>query len=226
MPTANQILGLRSSCASAGTTVATVGAGYARDTTDSDWIEIPSGQTRDVDLSHTGIGGLDTGTVQPKTAYALYVVKTAGGVVAAYASQSYVAPSSLPGGAVFRRVGSLFTNSTSKVVAFQQTGTGNDRVVTFESDAGDLVVVANQSSATFKDFDNSPPASKKLNQSQVQCTPSTGGTTELRGAGSVVTTVTVPSVVWISIPPTSSWGQFRTPVGTTTLSVIGFGESV
>lgn len=225
MPTANQISGLKSSCTATGGTTVTIEAGYARDSSDSAWIEVPAGQSRTVNLANNGANGLDTGTVAARTVYALYIVDN-GTTVAGIASLSYSAPSGI-GSAKFRRIGSIATNSNAKVIAFQQNGTGNDRTVAFNSDSADLVVISDQGAAAFTPFDTSPPASSRLTTAQVYTVPSSGGTTTLKGAGSVETAVTVPMTVNLQLPPASTWGSFKTSTGsTTTLSITGFGETV
>lgn len=219
---AGSITGLRNQ--SSGGTILTIEAGRARDSGDSTWIEIPSGQTRSVNLTSSGLGGLDTGSPQATTLYAVYVVVTGGGAVYGIVSTSFSAPSGLGPQAKYRRVGTAYTNSSSEFVAYQQNGTGNDRTQSYLSDSADLVVVNNQSHPTFLPFDTSPPNSPVGYIASLYVVPA-GGQTILK-SGDVETTVTVPTTLPFAFPTGSTWGSFKTVGGSTTISVVGFSETL
>jgi hypothetical protein len=217
------ISGLRSSAPSGGTTI-TIAAGTARDTTDAEDITIPTGSTRTVDAAVSGAGGLDTGTIAAKQAYALYIVRSSGGQVQGLLSLSYTAPT-VPSGSKYRRIGSVYTSSSSKIVAFQQNGTSNDRTQDFLSDQADLVV-ATAPQASFTQFPTVPPSSEKRYRVRLYVEPEAGSTTTLK-SGSVETAVTAPTSMPFVTPTGATMGSYKTSGGAgTSISVVGFDESV
>ena len=154
--TLGQIYGLQSG--SAGGDTINIGAGEARDSTDSDWIGIPTGETRTIDITTTGQGGLDAGSLQANTSYAVWVAKaTASGAVTAFISASF-SPSgvTVPSGVVVRRVGSISTDGSMKVHAFTQAGNGPDRNVFYDGATSTLSRLINGSATTFTEVDLQP----------------------------------------------------------------------
>ncbi|MEQ1506409.1 MAG: hypothetical protein ABMB14_29550 [Myxococcota bacterium] len=217
------ITGLRSS--STGGTTATIGAGTCRDATDTADITIPAGQTRTVDVTVSGAGGIASGTVQADTSYALYVVQQ-GGTVACTLATEFDAPPL--GAAKYRRIGSVLTNGSAQVVAFTQTGTGNARMVTYDATPGILTVVDAGSSASFRDFDLGPANPVTGRPARLSVTPG-GAPTHLRatnGQGAEIALID-PTILGFTPPIGSNKGSFQTEgSSTTTIRVTGYGEQV
>jgi len=221
-----QINGLNCSTSSSGGTTTSIDSGTARDSGDTTWITIPATQTRGIDLSTNGAGGLDTGSVAANTVYAIYVMDSSG-VVSGIASTSFSAPSGI-GTAKYRRVGALCTNGSAKVIEYTQTGANHSRSVTFSSDPTSRRVVTSGSSATYTNFPANPPGSPQMTSADVHVDPSAGGTTWVRANdGTGETSVTSPTTVTLTMPTTTTWGNYKTSAGsTTTLRIDGFDESV
>jgi hypothetical protein len=219
------IEGLNSS--STGGSTLTVDAGTCRDQSDSVDIEIPSGQTRQVDLTTTGVGGV-IGGVAANTSYALYVVRDdSSGDVSCALSTNFSATVS---GYKVRRIGAALTNQSSQVVAFTQTGAGNARQTTYDATPPILTVVNGLGSATFQDFDLGPPKPEPAPTARLQVAPSGGKTTitcEISEQPCVEVEVSSPTTFGFTAPLGSDKGSFKTESGaTTSIRVTGYSEDV
>lgn len=147
-PFTNLILGLRSR--SLGGVAIQIGSGVARDTTDAEFLVIPRGESRNVDISTNGPGGLDQGSPSPRTSYALWIV-LAGGVAQCVASRSFNGEgAAFPSGAKMRRIGSFATDDTGMIIRFRQIGMSNDREVHYKTDTAALTILKKGTSTTFK----------------------------------------------------------------------------
>lgn len=224
MPTAGQIQGLRSQSTSA--TTLRIGEGYARDTTDTAWISVPSGQTRDVSLSGSGAGGIDTGTVQADTSYALWIVLSPANQVAGVLSLSFTAPS-VPGGFKYRRIGAVVTDGSSQLAAFVQSGTNNDRTVEYTGTPTVLRLVNGASAPSWTDLELAPGYPTSATTASIYVSPVGAATVIRPGPGGPETTVTGPTVLGLTPPLGSTRGSFKTEAGgTTTIWLRGFSESL
>jgi hypothetical protein len=220
---ANEINGLLGS--SDGGDTLSVGAGTADDSTNTTTITIPSGQTRTVDVTTSGVGGLDTGSIAANTMYALYVLKNQAGNVGAMISLNFTSfswPNSK-----WRRVGTVLTNANSEVVAFSQTGPGALRETTYNANPNVLKVLNGASAEEWTDFDLAPPKPNTNGEACLAVTPS-GGATYLRtDEGGAVITLTTPTIIGYTPPIGTNKGNFRTATGaSTTIKVSGFSETV
>jgi hypothetical protein len=220
---ANEITGLLGS--SDGGNTLSVGPGTADDSTNTTTITIPAGQTRAVDVTTSGVGGLDTGTIAANTMYALYVLKNQAGSVGAIISLNFTS-FSWPN-AKFRRVGAVLTNANSQVVAFDQTGPNALRQTSYNASPNVLKVLNGASAASWTDFDLYPPKPNTNGEACLEVTPS-GGATYLRtDEGGATITITAPTTLGYTPPIGSNKGSFRTATGaSTTVRVVGFSETV
>ncbi|HHO49699.1 MAG TPA: hypothetical protein ENK18_02235 [Deltaproteobacteria bacterium] len=229
--TAGLIFGLRSE--SGGGDKATILSGSARDSGDTSWIEIPSGQTRVVDLTTTGLGGLDTGTVQASESYALYVIKSQSGVVGAFASLSFSPTGvNVPTGAVIRRVGALATDTNKKIHAFSQVGNSSQRVVQYDGALSSLARLLDGTAQSLTPIDLGPlvPQQQGSDSASVSIVPSgAGNVTSIQDAGGgQQASISVPST--LGFIPTSGTSRMdytnSTAGGTTSVYVIGFTDTL
>jgi hypothetical protein len=105
-------------------TVIDISAGQATDSTNSKSMTLAAfTKTTGAFASGTGNGGLDTGTVAASTWYHVFLISNAGATTFdALLSKSATAPT-MPGSfTLFRRVGSILTDSSSHILAFAQDG--------------------------------------------------------------------------------------------------------
>ena len=220
------ILGLRNR--SAGGSTLEIGSGFARDATDTVGIGIPADQTRVVDVTATGPGGLDVGTAQPRTSYALYLVEI-GGLVSGLLSTSFAAGGvAAPPGAHLRRIGSAFTNDQGRLVGYSQWGTANDRQVSYQRDPKSLAIVRNGTSTVFAPFDLRPVAPISLVSAQLYIVPTAASSTIRASAGSPEFTFTAPAL-YVFVPPIeSTFGEYKSDgaAGRTDIACVGFAEVV
>jgi len=102
-----------------------IGIGLARDSADAANIELTG--TQNVDITASGINGLDTGSEATSTWYSVWVVAGASGT-GGLLSTSATSPT-LPAGydVSKRRIGWIYNHSDNDIQAFIQTGTGRDR---------------------------------------------------------------------------------------------------
>jgi hypothetical protein len=106
-----------------------------------------------VDITTTGAGGLDNGTLAASTFYAVHAIgdSTGNNAGSAIISTSLTAPV-LPGGYdMFRRIGFIKTDGASHVLPFRQEGLSTDRWMWW--DAAIATGVTSGSSATFATVD-------------------------------------------------------------------------
>jgi hypothetical protein len=105
-------------------TVIDISAGQATDSTNVKLMSIAA-WTKSMSSFATGSGngGLDTGTVAPNTWYHAHLISNAGATTTdVLISLSATAPTMPSGFTLFRRIGSILTNSSSQIVAFKQDG--------------------------------------------------------------------------------------------------------
>jgi hypothetical protein len=106
-----------------------------------------------VDITTTGAGGLDNGTIAASTFYAVHAVGDSFGVNpgSAIISTSVTAPVLPAGYDMFRRIGFIKTDGSTHVLAFRQEGLSCDRWMWW--DAAIATGVTSGSSATFATVD-------------------------------------------------------------------------
>lgn len=219
------ISGLRSQ--STGTTTLRIGDGSARDTTDTVTITVPTGTTRDVSLTASGAGGLDTGSIQANTSYALWIVVSSSGTVAGTLSLSFSAPT-VSSGSKFRRIGAIVTDADSQLAAFTQSGNSNARTVAYSGTPTVLRLVNAQASTSWTDLDLAPGYPISADQASIEVTPS-GGDTQVRGSSGdpPITVSTGPTVLGLTPPAGTTKGSWRTAAGaSTTIWLRGFSEQL
>ena len=105
---------------------ANVVSGGARDSTDTDNMDLVTGVVKGIDAAWTVgtlVGGLDTGTVAANTLYAIWLIKRSDtGVVDALLSLSFTAPTMPANYDLKRLIGAVRTDATSDLVPFKQVG--------------------------------------------------------------------------------------------------------
>lgn len=105
--------------------------GSARDSTNTNDISVTEALSADITVS--GAGGLDTGSVAANTFYSVHVVADSElyNDPTLIFSLSATAPV-IPGGYdMFRRVGYVLTDATSDIVAFDQRGNGQEKTMVY-----------------------------------------------------------------------------------------------
>ena len=127
-------------------TTVQISAGSARDT--NDVTNVVLGGTQNVDITASGINGLDTGSEAGSTWYSVWVVSGAtgtGGLLSTHAT----APT-LPAGynVAKRRVGWVYNHSDDAIQDFQMTGDGRDRTVWWNETGADYIKVLDDGNAT------------------------------------------------------------------------------
>lgn len=217
--------GLRSG--SSGGNTLTVGPGTARDATDTTDITIPAGETRTVNVTTSGAGGVIGSAVAANTSYALYVaVNTSTNAVSCAISTDFTL-TGVPGFKV-RRIGSALTNQSSQIVAFTQTGTSNDRTVDYDASPPVLTLINGLGATSFTDYDYAPPKPVTATLLRLNVAPS-GGSTTLSSSppGDFSVVISTTSTLGITAPLGSTKGSFKTDTGaTTTVRATGYGEAV
>ena len=100
--------------------VTNVSAGQCADSTNTVLITLPSAST--VSITTAGLGGLDTGSEAPSTWYHVYMLQKADGTVGTLMSTNATTPT-LPATYIYyRRIGSVYNNSSSNIKTFYQQG--------------------------------------------------------------------------------------------------------
>ena len=175
-----------------------VEAGSARDHTDTDWIEVAAGETREVDVTRRGPGGLDAGDPTAHATYALWIAKDpASGVVSALASVAFDPDQvEVPAGVLLRRVGALATDADAEVLAFVQSG-GDVREVSYAAQPG-VPVVVDGAASSFETVALAPVVPLVAHDVLLRVVPggvSTNATTLRADASSDAITVTTPTTL-------------------------------
>lgn len=168
-------------------TIVTCSAGACRDSTNENDIIATSSMSADITTS--GAGGLDTGTVANSTFYAVHVIgdSTLYNDPTLMFSTSATSPV-LPGGYdMFRRVGYVKTDGSADILEFTQTGSSSDRLMTYA--AAIATDITSGSSATFAAVNISasvPQASTTVVTKCVFTPTAADDTLELRSGDSTV----------------------------------------
>ena len=123
-----------------------IGIGLARDVNDASNIELIA--TQNVDLTASGINGLDTGSEAGSTWYSVWVVSGSsgvGGLLSAHAT----APT-LPAGyaSAKRRIGWIYNHADDDIQNFNQTGTGRERTIWWNETGADYMKILDAGNAT------------------------------------------------------------------------------
>lgn len=228
--TAGLIFGLQSE--STGGNKVIVNAGSARDSGDTTWIEIPEGQSKTVDVTQSGFGGLDTGTVQANTSYALYVIKSQAGVVGVFASLSFTpAGVNVPAGAVVRRVGAIATDGSKQLHAFTQTGNAAQRVVQYDGALSSLARLTGGTASSLTPVDLGPlmPEQQGTNSAMLNIVPAGASniTSIQDSSGGQQSSISVPSTLgFLPRTGTSRMDYINSNPGSTSVYVLGFTDAL
>lgn len=126
----------------------TIGTGAARDSTNIKTIVVSSPLT--VDITASGVNGLDTGSESADTWYVVFIIDdtTLVNSPAGLLSLSETSPTLPSGYDVFRRVGWARNNGSSDFYNFKQIGSGPTRVVRWLEDIDTILVVLTSGGAT------------------------------------------------------------------------------
>lgn len=134
-------------------TAATIGITVGRVRDDSNAQDIIATAPLVVDITASGVNGLDTGTEAASTWYHLYLIDGPAVAVAGLMSLSASAPT-LPGGyTVKRRIGVVRNNASSDFIVYLQAGTARDKTYLYLTSLGSRSVLSGgvATTATFVD---------------------------------------------------------------------------
>jgi len=121
-----------------------IGIGMARDAGDVANIETTG--TVNVDITASGLGGLDTGSEATSTWYSVWLIG-GGGSVGGLLSTSATTPT-LPAGYIYkRRIGWIYNHSDDDIQAFYQTG-GRERTTWWNETGANFMKILDSGSAT------------------------------------------------------------------------------
>ncbi|MEO6077571.1 MAG: hypothetical protein ABIP54_02180 [Candidatus Andersenbacteria bacterium] len=167
-------------------TLLDVAAGACRDSTNTNDIVVSSAVV--VNLAGTGALGIDTGTVAASTMYAVYAVGSStnqignGQPVSAYPgtvllSLSFTQPTLPFNYDMFRRIGTVVTDSSSHILAFRQDGSGQNRRMTYATPIATAITAGNATTNTSVVINTTPtvPAIATLVHFSIGLTPTTAG---------------------------------------------------
>lgn len=110
--------------------------GGCRDSTDERDIDLTS--AANIDITGSGAGGLDTGSVAANTLYAIHTIFDSNetNAVDGICSLSPTAPTMPATHDLFRHTGWILTDSTSDIIPFKQTGRLAERFMRYETEKG------------------------------------------------------------------------------------------
>ena len=204
--------------------------GVCRDALDAEWIQFTGQQT--LDPSVNGLGGLDAGTLQADSAYAVYAVKSTSGTVGAILSASFdpvLNPPTWPGSVAYRRIGSVMTDGNADVRAFTQTGTDRTRVVTYSGGLSSLYALQGGAASAWTDVDLNALAPRVSEQISLFLKANGGATLEVKEpSASHAQMATTSEVVYpFMVGPIGPHTDYRVPgPGTGDIAVLGYQEQV
>lgn len=124
-------------------------AGSCRDSTNLYDMENPS--SKSIDISLSGVGGLDTGSEAANTWYAVYLIGDSSEVnpVAGMLSLSDSSPTLPLGYDIFRRLGWVRNNNSSDFFKFKQLGNTNLKKVFYDEEQSALEILVNGAATTW-----------------------------------------------------------------------------
>jgi len=138
-----------------------IGAGRCVSDDGTDFIVSDSDIT--VDITASGVNGLDTGSESSSTWYAVWIIKNpTNGNVRGLLSESFTSPTLPSGYTKKRRIGSIYNDSGSDFFPGRYEGSGSRRYWIWDDD---ILVLSGGSSTSYTDVDASdsaPPSSRLL----------------------------------------------------------------
>lgn len=151
--------------------IVSIEAGRARDSGNENDIILSAAV--DVDISESGAGGLDTGSVAASTFYAVYVI----GDSTEYSSPAGILSADLdepllPNGYdMYRRVGYVLTDGSSDILPFDQLGSGNDRYMYYRASIATDITAGSSAVFAAVDVSDSIPVGDCIGIFKVTFTP-------------------------------------------------------
>ena len=211
--------------------------GRCRDIDDQREIGIANGETCRIDPNRIGLGGLDTGMVQPRTSYAVYLVRqgndTEGMISRAFDPASADAPAFPNDGSLaYRRIGAIATDANGLLVAADQEGEAMDRKYRFQPEPSTLAVLRQGEAVEFTAFDLAPFFHRHARWALISVQPGNGVPVtiarDLNGTGSTVieTETTLSFDATDGDSPTIGYYRNARPGGSATIVVLGFEETL
>lgn len=189
------------------TTTLTIFPGQCRDSTNTfdmnlgNYLGVNPNITADtnttLNLAVNGVNGLDTGTVAASTGYSVYVIADPVNLktTATILSLSNIQPTMPFGYSIFRRIGTVFTNSSSQFISFNQAGRQTSRPFQFTTPIAVLTGGASTTAATVN-LSTVVPGFFQIVMLGITYTGATAGNTAgIDVGGSTITTIANSPIV-------------------------------
>ena len=211
--------------------------GRCRDFDDRRDIGIGAGENRIIDPSRIGLGGLDTGTIQPCTSYAVYLVRqgndTEGMLSRAFDPDSADPPSFPNDGSLsYRRIGAVVTDRDGRFLMADQEGNDLDRRYRFQASEPELTVLKDGTAIEFTPFELAPYFHHHARRALIAVQPNNAISVTIarnsNGAGATI--VETPNSISFEAAEGNSptVGHYRNARqgGSATIVVLGFEETL
>ena len=237
MPLAtSEIHGLRISVLG-GTDGIVIHPGRCRDFDDQRDIGIAMGESCLIRPARVGLGGLDTGTMTPRTSYAVYLVRqgndTEGMLSKAFDPNSADSPAFPNDGSLaYRRIGAVATDAEGRILAAEQEGDEQDRRYRYQAEQPVLAALREGTAVELTPFDLAPFFHRYAKRALIAVQPGNGVAVTIArdpsGAGSTLVEgpTTLPLEPADRASPTVGYYRNAGARGSATISVIGFEETL
>jgi len=212
-------------------------SGRCRDIDDQRDISVAIGETVRVDSGRVGLGGLDTGTMQPSTSYAVYLVRqgndTEGMISKAFDSDS-ADPPAFPndGSLAYRRIGAVATDAQGRILVAQQEGDDEHRRYRYQEEPPTLVALREGPAVEFTPFDLAPLFNRHATRALIAVQPGNGisVTVSRDPGGTAATSFEAPATITFEAvegdAPTVGYYRNARVGGSATITVLGFEETL
>ena len=209
--------------------------GRCRDFDDQRDLVVPVGETVRVDPGRVGLGGLDTGTMQPNTSYAVYLVRQGNdieGMISKAFDPDSADPPAFPndGSLAYRRIGAVATDAQGRILVAQQEGDDEHRRYRYQEEPRMLAALREGTAVEFTPFDLAPFFHRHATRALIAVQPGNGvAVTVARDPGGTgATPFEAPATLAFEVVKgdTPTVGHYRNARvgGSATITVLGFEE--
>lgn len=206
--------------------------GRCRDFGDARDIGVGLSDTCTILTNRVGLGGLDTGVMQPLTSYAVYLVRQGNdteGMISTGFDPDSAQPPAFPndGSLTFRRIGAVATDAEGMIVAADQEGDGRERTYRYRTPPA--LALNDATASVLSPFDMAPFCHRFARRALLRVSPGNGVPVLIArdaagsGSESVEAPTTVPFEVEGELTTVGYFSNARSG-GVATISLVGFEE--
>jgi hypothetical protein len=208
--------------------------GRCRDSEDTRDMGLDPSDHCEILTARVGLGGLDTGTMQPLTSYAVYLVRQGNdteGLLSTGFDPDSAEPPAFPndGSLTYRRIGAIATGADGRIVEVDQNGDERERVYTYRSSP--VLALPDAAATVMSPFHLGPFCHRFARRAWLRVSPGNGVSVSIArdAGGSESRLIEAPMTVPLELEGHEEpVGYFRNEKagGSATISLVSFEELI